>query len=107
MRHYLVKLIYKITRILFPDAKLEIFGSIPLQLDSETSDIDVSIQCNVPDKLLLTTIKSGILMYFEYSNVFLIHNRCKSKQLSIKEALNAKIPVITLEGLETLFSLTL
>ena len=42
-RRCLFALVKEITAEFYPDAKLEVYGSIPLALDAENSDIDVSV----------------------------------------------------------------
>lgn len=42
-RRCLFTLVKEVTYEFFPEAKLEVYGSIPLHLDAENSDIDVSI----------------------------------------------------------------
>jgi DNA polymerase sigma len=83
-RRCLYRLIHEIVAELYPKAKLEVYGSIPLLLDSENSDIDVSIIIGESDAVeVLSNIGDGI-------------GYCNSPHLTVKKILTARIPVITI-----------
>jgi len=82
-RQVLCQFIKQIVGETFPEAKLEVYGSIPLNLDAENSDIDVSIICDVDEILLLNTIADAI-------------EACQSPYIKISRVLLARIPLISI-----------
>ncbi|KNC46105.1 uncharacterized protein AMSG_00222 [Thecamonas trahens ATCC 50062] len=83
LRKALLGLAVETVAILFPAAELEVYGSIPLRLDSESSDIDVSIISDEDETLLLSTIADGV-------------EALGLSSVTVARTLTARIPLITI-----------
>eukprot|EP01087_Luapelamoeba_hula_P000767 TRINITY_DN10564_c0_g1_i1.p1 TRINITY_DN10564_c0_g1~~TRINITY_DN10564_c0_g1_i1.p1 ORF type:complete len:422 (-),score=61.48 TRINITY_DN10564_c0_g1_i1:206-1471(-) len=81
-RKCLFMLVKRIVNEFYPSAKLEIYGSIPLLLDAENSDIDVSIYSSINQEELLVGIADAI-------------DSCNSPHIQITRILTARIPLLT------------
>ena len=82
-RKALYAFVFKASRLAFPDAVLEVYGSIPHSIDDETSDIDMSILYQEkPDAVVLDIVAKLIEI-------------CPGSPFEIKRVLHARIPVIS------------
>lgn len=84
-RKAIYKFVFRVCKALFPDATLDVFGSIPHKLDGETSDIDMSISpvAGMEDAHVLARIAKAI-------------ECCQSPYLQVTRILHARIPVISI-----------
>eukprot|EP01088_Endostelium_zonatum_P019302 TRINITY_DN6604_c0_g1_i1.p1 TRINITY_DN6604_c0_g1~~TRINITY_DN6604_c0_g1_i1.p1 ORF type:complete len:398 (-),score=82.72 TRINITY_DN6604_c0_g1_i1:50-1243(-) len=84
-RKVLFSFISKIVSLVNPRAKLEVYGSIPHKLDSENSDIDVSL-ISPPD----TDVQTLLSLINDYLTA------CQSPYLTNQLILTARIPVLNI-----------
>ena len=60
-RRALYQFVFKVVKLVYPDAKLDVYGSIPHRIDDESSDIDMSVLYRKePDAVVLDTIGRAI-----------------------------------------------
>jgi DNA polymerase sigma len=59
-RKALYKLVFRICKVLFPECKCDVYGSIPHKIDDESSDIDMSVRLekgdSTPDAAVLDRV---------------------------------------------------
>jgi len=84
-RKALYKFVYRACKAVFPECMLDVYGSIPHRLDSESSDIDMSMSkiSGLEDGHALARIAAAI-------------EACQCEMLKLDRVLHARIPLISI-----------